>query len=552
MSELSLEMLMKLRDEASEKIDALQGKMRETGETGKTAGEGVGGIGTAAMALGGAAIIGAVVGFGAAVMGLVNIAAEEERGIALLGQAVRNTGADWDTASVAIEDYLTAELARTALDDGDGRAAIQKLTEATGSYETALDLMTLTQDLAAAKGIDLATAADIVGKVHEGNTGSLSRYGIVLEEGASATDALAAMTERFGGAAETAGGTYQASSARVGIAMGNIKETIGGALLTAVQPITDAFADMAQRALPLVEGAIDALKPAFNWLTTDGKPILIALGVIVGVVLVAAFVAMGAAAWAAAAPIIAAVGAVLVPLLPFIAIIVGIGALIVLIRTAWENNWGGMQEKVAAVLAWFTTAFTVTLPGLFNSVIGAISTPFAQAWALLGAAWAVVETWFTTAFTVTLPGVFNTIIDAIITPFETAWGLLSAAWQVVEGWFTTAFTVTLPGVFNTILNAIKSPFQEAWDWLTGLWGGITDWLHNLFSGIHIPMPHFSVNWTEVLGIRIPSGISVDWYGSGANFVTGGPLLMGVGERGPERVIIQPLAGGGGAGAGATY
>ena len=55
-----------------------------------------------------------------------------------------------------------------------------------------------------------------------------------------------------------------------------------------------------------------------------------------------------------------------------------------------------------------------------------------------------------------------------------------------------------------------------------------------------------------MGIRIPSGVSVDWYGAGANFIAGGPMLLGVGERGPERVIVQPLAGGGEGNAGATY
>jgi len=435
---------------------------------------------TITTVLGGAAIVGAFAAVGKGIMDLATLADQEQRGIILLGQAVKNTGADWDVASAAIETYLTKELARTALDDGPGRAAIQKLTETTGDYKVALDLMALTQDLAASTGMDLTAAAQIVGRVHEGNTGILSRYGIVVEEGTSATDALKLMSDKFSGSAEALGHTMGGATERMSIGWGNIKETIGAALLQAVQPIMEKLAELAQAVLPIVEQALAKLQPVFNWLMDEGKPIMLALAVAVGTVLVAAFVAMGAAAWAAATPVIAAVSAILVPLLPFIAIVAGIALLVVLVKKAWTDNWGGMQEKTKAVFDWFKEA------------------------------WSVVQTW---------------LEDTI---------------------------ANIPEAFAKVGTAIKDVFTGAWDWLVGLWGGIGDWLHNLFSNIHIPLPHFHVNWTEVLGIRIPSGVGVDWYGSGLDRVFTQPTLIGVGESGAERVQVTPTGARGGGGSGDTW
>ncbi len=484
------------------------------------------------MGLAGASIVGAFVLASAVVLDFAKTAGEEQKGVALLGTAVRNTGADWGIASAAIEVYLSAELRRTALDDGAGRAAIQKLTEATGSYETALDLMAITQDLAAAKGIDLSTAATLVGKVHEGNTGVLGRYGIVLEEGTSAEDALIIMHERFGGAAEAVGNTYAGSMEKLNVSTGNLKETIGAALIPLLTPMINLFVDLAQRAIPLVEGAMKALQPVFNWLSTDGKPIAIALGVIIGVVLVAAFYQMGLAAALAAAPVIAALGAILIPLLPFIAIVAGIGILITAIGLLWKSNWGGMQEKTAAVLAWFTGA------------------------------WATVSGWLTTSFTVGIPKA----LTAAGTAFENLWKSI-VAWLTDLGSnfgtffgglgarFVAWFSGPIQAIRDfgaTALAAIKGPFQEAWDWLTGLWGTVGDWLKNIFSNIHIPMPHFHIDWGEVLGVRIPVGFGVDWYGSGLDAVFNQPTLIGVGEAGAERVQVTPVGGGGKGGSGDTW
>ncbi len=186
-------------------------------------------------------------------------AMQEQAGIAKLGAAVKATGADWTVASTQIEKYLTSALKRTALDDGAGRAAIQGLTQVTQDYNKALALMPLAQDLATAKGIDLASAATLVGRAAEGNVTMLQRYGIVLdgiEKGSSSAAkgqaALAELQTRFGGQAAAYAETAAGAQDQLNIALGNLKETVGTELLPIITDFAKGLATLATNVLPSV------------------------------------------------------------------------------------------------------------------------------------------------------------------------------------------------------------------------------------------------------------------------------------------------------------
>ncbi len=484
---------------------------------------------TIGSVLTGAAVVGAIVGVGKFLGDAAKAAGEEEVGIIKLSQAVKNSGADWGTASVAIETYLAAELRRTALDDGDGRLAIQRLTETTGDYKVAMDLMAVTQDLAAAKGISVADAATIVGKVHEGNTGVLTRYGIVLEEGASAEEALAALHEKFGGQAEAVGNSYQGAMAKFDIATGNLKETIGAALLPVLTPLINSLVDLAGRVMPWLEGAIAALQPVLQVVM---EAMRVALGwiqefwaehgqQIIGII---------TALWDTVKGLFQGAFAI-------------IGDLFRIFSAVFQGDWSGAWDAVKQLFVdkWelIKTLFTGILriiTGLFGTsleeVTAGIVTFGTQAWGFITGQWSIIQTFFEDL----LASISDLFIDT---------------WTGITTWLNTAFTVTLPAIFGTVYEAITEPFQSAWDWLTGLWGTVGDWLRNLFSNIHIPMPHFSINWGEVMGVRIPTGFGVNWYGSGLDAIFRQPTMIGVGEAGAERVQVTP-AGGGSKGGGDTW
>uniref|UniRef100_A0A6M3J9Q3 Uncharacterized protein n=3 Tax=viral metagenome TaxID=1070528 RepID=A0A6M3J9Q3_9ZZZZ len=159
----------------------------------------------------------------------------------------------WQEASAEIEKYLASELKRTALDDGEGRESVQVLTEATGDYRQALKLLPIAQDLARAKGMDLATASQLVGKVSQGNVSILTRYGIVLKKGTTATQALAEMTKRFGGQAAAFAQTEIGASKKLEVAFGNIREAIGSPFLNVLTRAKGKLADFLTDNLPAIE-----------------------------------------------------------------------------------------------------------------------------------------------------------------------------------------------------------------------------------------------------------------------------------------------------------
>jgi hypothetical protein len=123
-----------------------------------------------------------------------------------------------------------------------------------------MSLLPLAMDMAAAKGTDLVSAMELVGRVAEGNVGMLKRYGIILREGASATEALAAMQKAFAGQAEAFASGYEGAMARYGAATGDLRETVGGPFKEVKTDILNGLADLAVEAGPYMEAFADAIR----------------------------------------------------------------------------------------------------------------------------------------------------------------------------------------------------------------------------------------------------------------------------------------------------
>jgi len=194
----------------------------------------------------------------------IRLAGQEETGIARLAAVVKATGAEWETASDAIEKYIAAQTRRAALDDGEGRQALARLIPIVGDYRKALALLPIAMDLAAAKGMDLATAALVVGRAATGSTEMLRRYGIVLSQNATATEAIAELQRRFAGTAEAVANTYEGSARRLSIATNDLRESVGSMLLPVLTRWQGALADLATSLLPAVKAAVGAIGPALT------------------------------------------------------------------------------------------------------------------------------------------------------------------------------------------------------------------------------------------------------------------------------------------------
>tara|TARA_R110002096_G_scaffold226656_1_gene415974 strand:+ start:3150 stop:4745 length:1596 start_codon:yes stop_codon:yes gene_type:complete len=95
-----------------------------------------------------------------------------------------------------------------------------------------------TLDLAAAKGMDLVTAADLVSKTLGSSTNAMSRYGIEVKGAVGSSERLASLTENvgktFGGQALAQSQTMTGSITQMNNAVGDAAESIGELLAPSI------------------------------------------------------------------------------------------------------------------------------------------------------------------------------------------------------------------------------------------------------------------------------------------------------------------------------
>lgn len=195
-------------------------------------------------------------------------AADDQASVERLAQAVENGNESFEAMSSIINERIKRGQALAFTDD-QIRDSLARLVPMAHSTTEALELQAIALDLARGKNIDLSTASEIVGRVANGNTSILTRYGIVLKDGATATEALAALQEKFGGQAERYGSTTSAAIFRTKDAITEWKESIGATLgpsqeLIALLPGLQSGASLAGGAFgaatPLIRDHAGALK----------------------------------------------------------------------------------------------------------------------------------------------------------------------------------------------------------------------------------------------------------------------------------------------------
>lgn len=160
------------------------------------------------------------------------------------------------------------------VDDEEMLDAYEKLVTAGMDANQAMKSSTLVVDLAAKKNLSLAKAAEVVGKVFNGETRALQRLGIFLTStGTKAGDAakgLAHLRQLTRGAAMEQGRLKNPFEA-MKISLGDIFETIGLKLLPKIEPIIQKAVDFVsefqntERFEQIVEGLTSMVKGVFEW-----------------------------------------------------------------------------------------------------------------------------------------------------------------------------------------------------------------------------------------------------------------------------------------------
>jgi hypothetical protein len=119
--------------------------------------------------------------------------------------------------------------------------------------------LTAATNLSAGLGIDLRTATLLVGKAFEGETQTLSRYGIVIDEAKlkseGVTAVLDSINQKFGGQAQGQIQTYSGHVQQLSNDLNNVQESAGHFITSGLNPLFDGFSHL--------EGPVQATALAF-------------------------------------------------------------------------------------------------------------------------------------------------------------------------------------------------------------------------------------------------------------------------------------------------
>lgn len=404
-------------------------------------------------------------------------------------------------------------------------------------------------DMSQALGQDLKSSAVQLGKaLNDPITGvtALQRVGVSFTE--QQKDQIAAMVEagdvmgaqtlildelqkEFGGSARA----LADPAIQLKNVWGDFKEQIGSAILSVLNPL-------AQRALPALLNVMEALNPIINdaanfvrgflsniqsgmdpvnaiidsfltwtnigenlsdkmfnlviqistfWdkLKEGAEPIMAAITNFVS--LQDVLVAFGIAIAAVLVPAIISVVTTMAPIIITIGLVIGAVALL---RNAWENNWGGIQEKVAAVWGWLQPVIQnlvnwlqVNIPialDYLRMVWETVLLPAIQTvWAwmndvLIPFITGVLVPWLQE----NIPAAIQVLTDfwenTLLPVLEAVWDFLTVRmmpiWEALADFFDAAFTVTLTALTGIWENVLLPA-------LTAVWGFIKDKVVPIFE-----------------------------------------------------------------------
>lgn len=268
----SVVVAVKAVDEASSVMDRIRASCSILGNTLGDLGGGFASVGSVVSGFAGAGVAGAATAaLGEVIKGLkwsISEASASEQAFKNLADAVSRSGTVWTSVEGKTRDYL-AQLQRTTVYSDEALAGtVERLLTFGMTYDQAMAAAGTALDLAAAKHMDLQSAADVMGKAFMGNASILKRYGIEVaaskDNSVVFAEALAKVNEQFGGAAQAQAQTYAGIQERLKNATSEVGEKIGGILLPALASMTEAM-------IPVVDWFGNGVTAIQGWLTEVGK-----------------------------------------------------------------------------------------------------------------------------------------------------------------------------------------------------------------------------------------------------------------------------------------
>ena len=169
----------------------------------------------------------------------VKAAIEDEQAQLRLAAALRTATGATEGQIRATEDFILQTSLATGVADDQLRPAMQRLAVSTKDTGEAQRLLALALDISKGRGLDLEQVANALGRAQDGNTASLGRLGLGLSKTELATlsftEIQTKLSDLYGGAAATNAETFQGKIDSLKVGFDEAKESLGVALLPAVE-----------------------------------------------------------------------------------------------------------------------------------------------------------------------------------------------------------------------------------------------------------------------------------------------------------------------------
>ena len=218
----------------------------------------------------------AAAGMGAVAAGIgfaAKAAAEDQKSFALMETAIRNVTGATKEHIAEVDKQLGSMSLATGIADDKLRPAFAALTRGTRDIERATKDFGIVLDVSTALGLDQTAVAEALAKGYEGNMKALAQLSpelkTMIKDGADMNQVLDVLASNFGGATATAADTFSGRMARLNVALSEIVEQIGYAVLPMLTKIAEFIAD---RVVPVIQEFADAF-------SEDGLSGAIGLGI---------------------------------------------------------------------------------------------------------------------------------------------------------------------------------------------------------------------------------------------------------------------------------
>lgn len=252
--------------------------------------------------------------------------------------------------------------------------------------------------------------------------------------------------------------------------------------------------------------------------------------------------------------ILSIVGAIIALVNPITLVIAGI----VLLATAWSQNWGGIQEKTAVVVEWIKGAISVFLDAIqdfwvahgkeimltvenlwwaiqsivqsvteiISTVIGAVLQFITEIWKkhgdditkMIQMLWQTIVTVFNSAIKI-IKNVFAAFANLLKGDWDALGKNLSAIWD--------ALWLSIKSIFETAKQTLLTGFNVAKTILTNVWEQLKQALENVWAaawqaikGLFESAKTTLANIANTIVSRIKSAFEIDWRAVGRSIIDG--------------------------------